>query len=180
MAKKPAEEGGSRPPLRWTLGVAIGVLALFAIFAVVMFFAADTGNSEVWQRRLAVFGSIEAIVFTAVGWIFGREVHRTAADAARKEADEAKVDAKNKAEEADRQAKAVAAERERGKALRAAIDASAASERAAASVAGPAGRSRDVGLSEGTPASTAEAGQLAMLRDLAARLYDDVGRAGAE
>jgi hypothetical protein len=56
-----------------------------------LFFASDNADIDEthWSRYVYVFGGLEAIVFTAVGWIFGREVNRTAAETATKIADNA-------------------------------------------------------------------------------------------
>lgn len=45
----------------------------------------ETGvNDEVWIKLTYIFSSVEAIVFTAVGFIFGREVNRARAIKAEK------------------------------------------------------------------------------------------------
>ena len=48
------------------------------------------GDAQVWERRVYIFSGVEAIVFTAVGWIFGREVHRATAQQAQENAEQAK------------------------------------------------------------------------------------------
>jgi hypothetical protein len=68
----------------------------------------------VWSRYVYLFGGFEAVVFTAVGWLFGREVHRAAVETATKHAAEYK-------EEAD----AAKDEASRGRALAVAVKASA-------------------------------------------------------
>ena len=77
----------------WQFMVAVGLLLAFAALDVVMLFMANTGNEIVWQRRVYLFGAVEAVVFTAVGWLFGREVSRSAAESAKQEASDAKQDA---------------------------------------------------------------------------------------
>ena len=89
-----------------------------------------------------VFSSVEAIVFTAVGWIFGLEVHRAQAESAQKDADDAKEDAEEKSQLADRRAEEAAEERAKGMRLAGAVETFAA---------GPAdrhGQARDVGFGE--------------------------------
>jgi hypothetical protein len=78
---------------------AIVVIVAFAIFAVFLVSNADTQNQSEWERWVYVFGAVEAIVFAAVGWFFGREVHRERAEKAEeraKEAEQEKVDARDK------------------------------------------------------------------------------------
>jgi type VI protein secretion system component VasK len=95
---------GARYWVTWILAVAL--LVLFALSCWLLFrLADDTGVDEkVWARYLYVFGALQAIVFTAVGWIFDREVHRSAAEAATKDAKRAKQEAKDAANEAKQEA----------------------------------------------------------------------------
>jgi len=151
---RPAIVGGSQPPWRWQFIVAAGLVVSFVVLTVFMLSWADAPEG-VWKNRVFVFSSVEAIVFTAVGWIFGREVHRTQAESARKDADEAKEVAGKKADQA-------AEERAKGMRLAGAV------ETFAAGTAGTSGRARDVGLDE---ESGALPSQLATLQDLARRLY---------
>jgi hypothetical protein len=68
-----------------TLGLAVG----FAVFAFFLVDNADTKDPTEWERWVYVFGAVEALAFTAVGWLFGREVHRERAENAEHRADEA-------------------------------------------------------------------------------------------
>jgi hypothetical protein len=77
----------------WQFMVAVGLLLAFAALDVVMMAMANTPDEIVWQRRVYIFGAVEAVVFTAVGWLFGREVSRSAAESAKQEASDAKEDA---------------------------------------------------------------------------------------
>jgi hypothetical protein len=82
--------------------VAILLLGSFAVLVAVMVWLA-TGSDTVWQRRVYVFGAVQAIVFTAVGWLFGREgtaAARDDAQAARDEATAAREAAQQEALEA--------------------------------------------------------------------------------
>jgi hypothetical protein len=112
--------------------------------------------AEEWKNRAFVFSSVEAIVFTAVGWLFGREVHRESAETARKDAEEAQDKADTKQQEAAD---------ERAKALRLA----GAVETMAVLAAAPQGEARDVGFAEATGA--AEQSQVAKVQALAQQLY---------
>ena len=123
-------------------------------------------DSAVWDRRIYIFGSAEAIVFTAVGWLFGREVHRAAAETAREDAKAAKADAEEKgqqvAELTERSAK--------GDALKAAVEAAAAARQPRRAT-----RATDVGEEEDDdpPPPAAAADPLASLQTFAAKLYDE-------
>jgi len=89
------EPGDKAPTSGWTYWatwvLAVVLVLLFVGGCLLLFFASDnTGIDEtLWSRYVYVFGGLEAIVFTAVGWIFGREVNRTAAETATKIADNA-------------------------------------------------------------------------------------------
>lgn len=85
-------------PFRWQFAVACLLLGAFAVIAIVMIINAD-GDETHWQRQVYVFGAVEAMVFTAVGWIFGREVHRSTAETASKNAADAAKDAERAREE---------------------------------------------------------------------------------
>ncbi|MER7555876.1 hypothetical protein ABTZ46_02980 [Nocardioides sp. NPDC126508] len=76
--------------------VAIGLLVAYLLVLLLLFRGADDeGASEtVWGRYIFLLGGLEAVVFTAVGWLFGREVNRrqaNQAEQATKEAAEAKA-----------------------------------------------------------------------------------------
>ena len=55
--------------------------------------------SEEWTRLTYIFSSLEAIVFTAVGFIFGREVNRSRAIKAEKGEEKAKKEKQKLAKE---------------------------------------------------------------------------------
>ena len=68
---------------------AIVVVVAFGAFATFLVANADTGNQQEWERWVYVFGGVEAIAFTAIGWVFGREVNRERAENAEQRADDA-------------------------------------------------------------------------------------------
>jgi hypothetical protein len=77
-------------PRYWmTYVFAVAISVFFVLGCLLLFLAADNGgvNETIWGRYVYVFGGLEAIVFTAVGWIFGREVNRAAADTVTKHAE---------------------------------------------------------------------------------------------
>ena len=152
---------GSQPPWRWQFFMATALIVAFAVLAAFMLSWANAPDA-VWKNRMFVFSSVEAIVFTAVGWVFGREVHRTQVEAARKDADDAREDAKEKSELASRKADEAADERAKGMQLAggvATLTAGSGDHR---------GRARDAGAGEEAAPFSA---QLASLQDLARRLY---------
>jgi hypothetical protein len=144
----------SGPSPRAQLVVAVFLLIAFGVVVALMLGWADT-----WDQRVYVFGAVEAIVFTAVGWIFGREVHRQTAEVAQKDAAEAKAEVKSKAEEVTK----LAEEAQKGRALKAAIE--AVPVEAPSSAGGP----RDVSA---LPSPAAPQGSLAHLRSMAEKLYE--------
>ncbi len=56
-------------------------------------------NNEEWVKITYIFSSVEAIVFTAVGFIFGREVNRSRAEKAEQGEEKARKDKKELAKE---------------------------------------------------------------------------------
>jgi hypothetical protein len=111
-----AAEPAPPPPeeaARWRrqYGVAVGLLVGFAALVVAMLLMAG-GEDSLWQRRVFVFGAVEALVFTAVGWLFGREVNRSALASAQEDADTAKRET-DSAQSRARQEASRAAEAER-------------------------------------------------------------------
>ncbi|WP_347975584.1 hypothetical protein [Microbacterium sp. ProA8] len=73
--------------------IGVYVWGVFALFQT----ADDKGTTElIWGRYTFLLAGLEAIVFTAVGWLFGREVNRKQA----KQAEQATEQAQKKAEEA--------------------------------------------------------------------------------
>ena len=152
--------------MSWQFIVAVGLLVAFVAMVIYMLVTSD-GDATTWERQVYVFGAVEAIVFTAVGWIFGREVHRAGAQDARQDAKEAKEDAAAKGEKVEELTEEVA----KGRTLAAAIEATEAVE------AGQRPRAAR-GPSDVTAAPRVEAPQsadvsLATLRSLAKKLYDD-------
>lgn len=64
--------------IRYLVTVTIAVVLLIAFGLLVYYLNAKAGSGTelTWERRVYLFGAVEAIVFTAAGWIFGREVNR--------------------------------------------------------------------------------------------------------
>ena len=70
--------------------VAAIVLGLYVVFVTVLVFMRGDAN---WDRLVYLLGGFEAIVFAAVGWIFGTTVSRGQVAAANETKDEAKQQA---------------------------------------------------------------------------------------
>ena len=70
--------------------VTIVLLVCFGGLIVAMVVIAGSSSDVGWTRRSYIFASAEAIVFTSVGWLFGREVHRSEAKSAKEDADKSK------------------------------------------------------------------------------------------
>jgi hypothetical protein len=109
--------------------IAAALLLAFGVLVGFMLVLADTTKDAVWQRRIYLFSAVQAIVFTAVGWLFGREVNRSAAESARQEVSTARqnetaarVDARTSAEQASRAEQEAAAERARGEVVAAVLE----------------------------------------------------------
>jgi cytochrome bd-type quinol oxidase subunit 1 len=62
-------------PWQAQLAFAMVLTVVFIILVLVMLKSAKASSAE-WQNLVYVFGSVEALVFTAIGWVFGREVQR--------------------------------------------------------------------------------------------------------
>ena len=146
--------------------VAVGLLVAFAALVIYMLATAD-GESAVWERQVYVFGAVEAIVFTAVGWIFGREVHRANAENARQDAKEAKQEAAAKGARVE----TLTEDAVKGRTLAAAIDATEAVEASPATPA--AGRPSDVSAARRGDAPQPADASLATLRSLSKKLYSE-------
>ena len=82
----------------WQLWITVAVLLAFGAVAIYMLSVAADEDPDVWQRRVYVFSGVQAIAFTAVGWLFGREVNSGARAEAR-QANAALADARSKQSE---------------------------------------------------------------------------------
>jgi hypothetical protein len=127
---------GGRPKI--VNNAAIGILVAFAALVGWMMYSANTNSLSVtWDRQIYIFGSVEAIVFTAAGALFGVEVKRQQVSDAEQRAERAS----ERASEALESEKLASVDAQGGRALAAAARGVAA----AASQAGPdAGETPDV------------------------------------
>lgn len=60
--------------------VAIGVLAAYALLIVYMLLRTTSLGADQWDRAMYLLTGVEAIVFVAVGYLFGVEVNRKRAE----------------------------------------------------------------------------------------------------
>lgn len=138
MAAKDRTGGAKAEPdsrQGWQLWTTVLILIGFAVGVGFMLCVAEGNNADVWQRRIYVFAGVQAIVFTAVGWLFGREVNTEAlkaasahVEAAQASADEAKAESAASRAEASVTASALSDARSREQAVRAAVSALASAE----------------------------------------------------
>ena len=73
--------------------IAIGILIAYGFFIYFLLGKVD-GDEREWSRSIFLFSGVEAIVFAATGFLFGREVNRKRAQNAeqdRKEAEKAVI-----------------------------------------------------------------------------------------
>ena len=79
--------------------IAIGVLIAYGFFIYFLIGKADAKELD-WSRLIYLFSGVEAIVFAAAGFLFGREVNRKRAE----NAEEEKKHAESQKEVAEKQA----------------------------------------------------------------------------
>jgi hypothetical protein len=155
----------------WQFIVAVVLLVAFAALIAAMMLLANGGDT-VWQRRVYVFGAAQAIVFTAIGWLFGREVNRSTVESAKSDAAQAKQEAASARHEATEKTleaaeaeKVAAEEKTKGRAVKALVR-----NGQSTAAAGRAGGPRDVGV---TPTAPSAAAVLADLGALVDELYGE-------
>ncbi len=86
-----SEGNGRQQQSPVVVGIACAVLLGYG--GVTWFLFRNVGvPSETWTRYTFLLGGIEAIAFAAVGYLFGKEVHRQQAEKAEKRAQDAQVE----------------------------------------------------------------------------------------
>ena len=74
---------GSTGSIFWApLGFAAVLALAYLILLAFIYASADRIADAHWSRVVYVAGGLSALVSTAIGWVFGREVHRGAAEVA--------------------------------------------------------------------------------------------------
>jgi len=143
----------SGPGFWVALGLTVLVVFAYLGLCTLLYFRADHIQDErLWARLLYVAGALGGLVTTAIGWLFGREVHRGAAEYATKEVGIARGIARSARRDAD-------AGHMLAKAIKAAPDPPAAIREAAQS-------SAEIALS---------ASHLAQLKRMAESFFPDPG-----
>jgi hypothetical protein len=79
----------------WLAGSLAGLIVLVYVAVCVWLIATGKGNPDDWDRNMKTYGALTPLVGAAVGWVFGREVHREAAKTASAEADRYRQEALN-------------------------------------------------------------------------------------
>lgn len=83
-----SSNGTGKSSVREWVVTIVGILALAAFAIFINYLVTQTAATDVvWARLTYLLSGVEAVVFAAAGFLFGREAHR-------KEADTAKADAK--------------------------------------------------------------------------------------
>jgi flagellar basal body-associated protein FliL len=90
----PRYGSGAGPSFWIPLGLAIVLLLAYLILLYWLFSSAeDIKDENLWGRLIYVAGGLGALVSAATGWLFGREVHRGAAEVATAAAQSAREEA---------------------------------------------------------------------------------------
>jgi hypothetical protein len=101
-----------------TFKAVVTAVLIAAFAALVAFLVHEAGVSQTtWQRYVYLLSGFEAIVFAAVGWMFGKEVHRGQAESAEKTAKEAQDGKDREAQRATDAMNQLNQEHERGRSL---------------------------------------------------------------
>jgi hypothetical protein len=81
------DPGGSNPPVwRDSLAGWVSACSLAAFFALIILMFTERGGSQTaWDRLVYLLTGVEAVAFASAGWLFGKEVHRSEAQQARKQ-----------------------------------------------------------------------------------------------
>ncbi|KRB43849.1 MULTISPECIES: hypothetical protein [unclassified Terrabacter] len=89
--KNPQTAKGNGVPWLALFVVAALVTVVYVSLSVAAWVRADDSDltADAWTRLTFVLHGVEAIAFTAIGWLFGREVHRSEAESAKKDKEQA-------------------------------------------------------------------------------------------
>jgi hypothetical protein len=90
----------NNPAPKLLLAGLVTLVALLAYGWMVYILWTQIGSGEpAWSRKVLLLTGVEAITFAAVGWLFGREVNRGAAEAAKDAQSDAQQNAAKAGEE---------------------------------------------------------------------------------
>lgn len=81
--------GKAAAPAKLVAVTAIALLIAYVVVVAIAWREADTATGDTWARRMMLLGGFEALAFAAAGWIFGREIGRTAVESAKQDKDKA-------------------------------------------------------------------------------------------
>lgn len=100
--------------------LAIIILVAYIIFIAFMLY--ESGKEDlIWTRMLYLFSGLEAIVFAALGYVFGKDIHRIRAEKAEENADQAKKETDKAKKETEIAKEKAQQEKEKGIQLSTAI-----------------------------------------------------------
>jgi hypothetical protein len=87
----PPKPATSQTDVRTLVAVLVVLLAVIGFGLIVWYLVKSSSSSSEphWQRLTYVYTGVQTVVFTAVGWLFGREVNRKHAETAQAQADSA-------------------------------------------------------------------------------------------
>ena len=90
-------------PAFWApLMIAVGLIVAYLGYGLLLYLSADQIKDDThWNRLIYVGGTLSSLVSAALGWVFGREVHRSAVDNATRELVRARDDARAAQKDAD-------------------------------------------------------------------------------
>lgn len=96
MSKNPVKHIGWKNVMAAlvTLFAFLGFAGFVALIAFLLSNSSTAMSEVVWSRYVYLLTGIETITFTAIGWLFGKEVHREQAEMAQQQATEATEQAK--------------------------------------------------------------------------------------
>jgi hypothetical protein len=89
-------------PLGFAAVLTIAYVVLLVLLFAFLYSHAEGIEDAHWSRMVYVAGGLGALVSTAIGWVFGREVHRGAAEVASAAADSARGAAQSARDETSR------------------------------------------------------------------------------
>lgn len=87
---QPAGKAGPLEGIRAAVTLVVALLLVLGGSAMIVFLVGKVSSTQSeWDRYIYLLGGVEAVVFAAIGWFFGKEVHREQAQAATKQANTA-------------------------------------------------------------------------------------------
>ena len=120
--KKQNESGSSTGENLNKQKFSLAVIIFIAYMIFIIYLATKASVDDVlWTRLLYLFTGIEAIVFAALGYVFGKDINRVRAENAEKATEKAKKEEVKAKEAVEKAKKEIQKEREKGIALSTAV-----------------------------------------------------------